>query len=249
VLFDLGLGGRVVGVTNFCRFPPEVKSIPAVGGLYDVNIERVVAHKPTHVFMLKENAAAAKPLEVMKITPIIVDHSSVKGIKQSYSRIAEVCGVTSRAEQRLQSFADRERELQQRCVEAQPTPSRKTMVVVGRIREGNQSSGIYISGKDGFYSDVLRLVGAENVNSQHTVAVPAVSAEGIMKLAPEVIIEVVNADDHQVSGDRLAFWQQFSKVPAVKSKKVFVLSDDFASIPGPRYIILAAKLSSILCPP
>jgi iron complex transport system substrate-binding protein len=180
---------------------------------------------------------------------VIVDHSSLDGIKESYSRIAQACGVKTTAEARLSSFAEAERVLRQRCVGAPPRPAHKAMVVVGRIREGNQSSGIYISGRDGFYSDVLRIVGAENVNMQHTVAVPAVSAEGVMKLAPEVIFEIVNTDDHQISGDRLAFWQQFSKVPAVKSKKVFVLSDDFASIPGPRYINLAKELSNILCPP
>ncbi len=248
-LFDMGLGDRVVGVTKFCRYPAAATALPTVGGLYDINLERVVAQKPTHVFMLKENAVTARALDALNISSSVLDHAHVAGIKESYDRIAKVCGVESVAEQKLAAFALREGEIQLRCQRASPLPPRRTMVVVGRMREGNVSSGIYISGRDGFYSDVLQLVGAENVNSQQTVAVPSVSAEGIIKLAPDVILEIVNQDDQRNSDSFVAFWQKFSKIPAVRSNKIFIIDDDFASIPGPRYILLASKLSSILCPP
>jgi iron complex transport system substrate-binding protein len=121
------------------------------------------------------------------------------------------------------------------------------MVVVGRAKLGNVSSDIYISGRDGFYSDVLRLLGAVNVNSALTVAVPSVSAEGIVSLNPDAIFEVVNVDDGDSVDERRAFWSRFARISAVVNNRVFILDDDFASIPGPRYIQLAKKLSSLLC--
>jgi iron complex transport system substrate-binding protein len=121
------------------------------------------------------------------------------------------------------------------------------MVVVGRTREGSSQTGVYVSGHDGFYSDIVALLGGVNVHQGRTVAVPTLSAEGIMKLAPDVIIDILNEDDEEREADYRKFWAQFSSVPAVRQGRVVVVRDDFASIPGPRYILLAEKLHRILC--
>jgi ABC-type Fe3+-hydroxamate transport system substrate-binding protein len=93
---------------------------------------------------------------------------------------------------------------------------------------------------------VIDLLGMENVNTDPTVAVPMLSAEGFMALAPEAIVEIVNVDDPALQGSPSAVWNRFPKVPAVKNSRVFTLSDDYASIPGPRYILLAEKLAGLL---
>jgi iron complex transport system substrate-binding protein len=249
VLFDLGLGDRVVGVTRFCRYPADAQKLPHVGGLYDISLEQVLSLKPTDVFMLKENSASVRSLDALGIRSSVLDHSRVSGIKASYEHIGRVCGVETLVQQRLAELDRHEQQMSQRCQGGtSKAKTRKTMVVVGRVREGSATSGIYISGRDGFYSDVLRIVGCENVNTQPTVAVPTLSAEGILKLAPEVIVEIVNQDDQRAPESFEAFWGTFSKVPAVQSHSVFMIKDDFASIPGPRYIQLASLLSSILCP-
>jgi ABC-type Fe3+-hydroxamate transport system substrate-binding protein len=67
-----------------------------------------------------------------------------------------------------------------------------------------------------------------------------------MALAPEVIIEIVNVDDPALKGSPSAVWNRFPKVPAVKNSRIFTLSDDYASIPGPRYIELAERLTDLL---
>jgi iron complex transport system substrate-binding protein/vitamin B12 transport system substrate-binding protein len=114
------------------------------------------------------------------------------------------------------------------------------------MHEGDSLSGIYVSGKDGFYTGVIELLGMRNVNTDPTVAVPMLSAEGFMALAPEAIVEVVNVDDPALKGPPTAVWNRFPQVPAVKNSRIFTLSDDYASIPGPRYIVLAEKLAELL---
>jgi iron complex transport system substrate-binding protein len=179
----------------------------------------------------------------------VVEHRGVEGILESYLTIGRECGIGDQATARVSELRAAEREIQARCSKLQNTSRRqaRVMVVVGRAKLGTSSSHIYISGRDGFYSEVLRLVGAVNVNSAQTVAVPSVSAEGILALNPDVILEVVNVDDGDSSYDRRAFWNRFARIPAVVNNRVFILEDDFASIPGPRYILLAKKLSSLLC--
>lgn len=249
VLFDLGLGDRVVGVTRFCRFPAKAQQLDKVGGVFDLNLEKIVALHPTDLFALSESSGVLEPLDRFGISTTVVDHRELAGIIESYRRIGTQCGVEAVANERIAELKSQEREIRGFCSRGsrsrmQPT---KVMVVVGRAKEGDASSYVYISGHDGFYSDVLRLVGAQNVNGERTVAVPTVSAEGILALNPDVILEVVNVDDGKLLEPQQSFWRRFARISAVVNNRVFVLSDDFASIPGPRYILLAKKLSSLLC--
>jgi iron complex transport system substrate-binding protein len=243
VIFELGLGSKLVGVTRYCRYPAEAQSIAKVGGFYDMSIENIISLKPTQVFGLRENEEIRESLRKFGLPTSEVDHTTVEGIKRSISTIGEVCGVSSRAREKLATLEERERALRARRASA---PLYRTLVVVGRMHEGESLSGIYISGKDGFYTGVIELLGMKNVNTDPTVAVPMLSAEGFMALAPEAIVEIVNVDDPALKGAPSAVWNRFPKVPAVKNSRIFTLSDDFASIPGPRYIDLAEKLASLL---
>jgi len=243
VVYELGLGSRVVGVTRYCRYPIEAQSVAKVGGFYDMSIENIISLKPTQVFGLRESAEIREGLRKFGVPTHEVDHTTVQGIKRSIATIGEVCGVEGRAREKLATLEERERALRARRADA---TFYRTLVVVGRMHEGDALSGIYVSGKDGFYTGVIDLLGMKNVNTDPTVAVPMLSAEGFMALAPEAIVEVVNVDDPALTGEPAAVWNRFSTVPAAKNSRVFTISDDFASIPGPRYINLAEKLADLL---
>jgi iron complex transport system substrate-binding protein len=249
VLFDLGLGDRVVGVTRFCRYPSKALKLDKVGGVFDLNLEQIAALHPTHLFTLSESSGALEPLDRFGFAKTVVEHRGLTGIIESYRSIGKQCGVEAVASERIAQLKAEEQEIQERCSRNSRGSMRplRVMVVVGRAKEGDASSYVYISGRDGFYSDVLSLVGAQNVNTERTVAVPTVSAEGIFSLNPDVILEVVNVDDGRVLETERSFWGRFARISAVVNNRVFILNEDFASIPGPRYILLAKKLSSLLC--
>lgn len=243
--YDLGLGEHLVGRTRFCRYPQEVKSVTEVGGFYDVSVEAIVAQKPTHIITLRESADVATSAARFGAEVIVVDHASVTGIKESIRAIGERCGVAEQAEKKLAEYAQREWAVAARIAD---TDQPRTLVVVGRAQEGSETSALYISGSDGFYTEVLKLAGAQNVNQSRTVPVPIISTEGLQQLNPEAVFEVVNVDDVGAARNARKLWGQFSELSAVKKGAVFILEDDFASIPGPRYILLVEKLAALLHP-
>lgn len=242
VVFDLGLGDRLVGVTRFCRYPPEAQNVRAIGGFFDVSFENLVSLKPSLVLALRENQDIQKSLSSFNIPSLVIDHTSLAGIKASYEAIGRVCGAEELSRAKLKSFAQREEQLKARRQSGAPL---RTLVVVGRTNEGGNVAGVYVSGSDGFYSDLLPLVGLANVNKDPTIAVPLLSAEGIAALSPEVILEIVGRDDG-VAPDSASVWNRYATVPAVRDGRVFVFTEDFASIPGPRYIELAERIASKL---
>ncbi len=246
VVYELGLGDRLVGVTRFCRYPTQAQAVAKVGGLFDLNIEQLVSLKPSHVFVLNENSDALRLLRRFGINIVQIDHRTVGGIHQSFSTIGETCGASVRAQAALRDFEQRERDLKERL---RGVPPLQTLVVVGRTHEGSRLSGVYVSGNDGFYSDILSLVGSTNVNKQRTVAVPTISPEGLLSLGAQAIVEIVSENDGPVDEAKLqSFWMQYPRNPAVAEGRVAILSEDYASIPGPRYILLAERLARVLYP-
>lgn len=245
VVYELGLGSQLVGRTRFCRFPEQARSVPEVGGFYDLSVEAIVSRKPTHIIALQESADVAQNAARFGGEVLVVDHRSVAGIKESLRTIAAKCGVVERADQKLSEYSNRERAVAAR-VGDQARP--RTLVVVGRAQEGSQTSALYVSGSDGFYTEVLALAGAKNANESRTVPVPLLSPEGLLQLKPEAVVEVVNIDDAGSRHDTRKLWEQFKGLPAVNRGAVFIVDEDYASIPGPRYISLVEKLAALLHP-
>lgn len=240
VVFDLGLGSKVVGVTRYCRFPPEAQNIPRVGGFYDISLESLVSSRPTIVIGLRENREVLGSAQRLGMATHEVDHSTVDGIKRSLESIANTCEVSRIGADKVAALERRERELKSSM---RGVPPYKTLVAVGRTREGSSVSGVYVSGKDGFYTGVLELLGMKNVNQDSTVAIPTLSPEGLIALAPEVIVEISSVDEPPEVGGTADLWGRYATIPAVKDKRVFTLREDYASIPGPRYILVAEELA------
>ena len=129
-------------------------------------------------------------------------------------------------------------------------PLVKTMVVVGREGEGSRVTSIYISGDDGYYNDLLRLGGGENVYAKQTSAFGSLSDEGMMKLNPDAIIEVSPPlDSGRATREEIVqSWKRLKRISAVKSGRILILDEDYTSIPGPRFTHLLRRIAEFLHP-
>ena len=94
------------------------------------------------------------------------------------------------------------------------------------------------------------MAGGQNVYRGQTMNMPGVSREGIISLDPEVIFEIASDPiEKQVDEAKiLTAWQELSMVSAVKNKKVYILRDNYFSIPGPRFTMVLSKFAELLHP-
>jgi iron complex transport system substrate-binding protein len=236
VVFELGLGGRLVGATTFCKYPPEASKIRRIGGFLDVNLERVVTSKADIVIALTEHAETVSTLDKLGVHTLVIDHRTVAGIKESLRVVGKACGRVDAASEVLHKLESREEKLK---TASAGLPAYRVLVSVGRTREGSSVTGVYVSGTDGFYSDLLALIGMQNVNKGGTVSIPSVSVEGLLALAPDAVVEIAETEHKPRKDELLAFWKGLRGFPPTASGRIVVVTEDFASIPGPRYIELA----------
>ena len=237
VLFDIGLGDRIIAVSDTTTYPPEAATIDKIGGLYDINRERIISLRPDLLILSNENVSLRRALPFPVLT---VEHHSLAGVLDSYITIGELFGpeVLATAQTKRQELQDKLNAFKARTQGWQPV---RTLIAIDRSHGTGRIQNLFVAGADSFLTEVIVLAGGENAAATIGLLAPQLSAEGVISLAPEVIIDI------QIPGRDLSRsasdWQSLGdSVPAVRYGRILTLTDDFASIPGPRTPLLIENI-------
>jgi iron complex transport system substrate-binding protein len=255
-LCALGLEDRLVGVSRFCKYPPKVTELPKVGGFFDPNFEAIVALKPDLVVMLQEHERCVPGYQKLGLKTVVLCHKTVEGIIESITTLGRLCGVEDRAEQITDDIQSRLKRIREKTAGGKRP---KVMIAIDRVQGSGGLIDVYIAGADGFFDKIIELAGGKNVYQGKTVSFPVVSAEGIMRLNPDVIIDLVSGLDTSETrrqqklaankdGSILSDWEGLADVEAVKNHRVYAFDRDYATVPGPRFILFVEDLAEVLHP-
>jgi len=245
MLFAIGAGDRVAGVSNYDRFPPEVAGLPKVGGLIDPDVERLLSLKPDLVIVYDTQTDLKRQLERAQIPIFRYVHRGLPDITETMRALGERIGLkaaavaaAARIDQQLAGVRAR--------VAGRPRP--KTLLIFGR--EAGTLRHIDASAGYGFLHDVLELAGGSDVLGDLRKQSVDMSTEMILTRAPEVILELHYGESLQpdrVDAERRV-WNALPSVPAVKNNRVYLLTGDEFVIPGPRIVLAAERFARTLHP-
>lgn len=244
VLFAIGAGPKVVGVTRYCDYPPEAKTRTQVGGYLDPSYEAVVRLKPDLVVVTSGSNDNSKRLADLGIRTLTVDHNTIGGIVQSITDIGKAVGESGRANQLVADLQLRMKRVVQ-LTQSHPKPS--VLVVVGRSMGGTVDE-VYAAGKGNFYDEMIDLAGGKNAFTDRLVKVPTLSNEGITRLNPEVIIDLEPLKPDSEAKALRGAWSPLAHVAAVKQGRVNILRGSYVVIPGPRVINTLEDMAKAIHP-
>jgi iron complex transport system substrate-binding protein len=249
-LYALGLGDRVVGVSRDCRYPAEVENVKKtgnVGGRYDPNIEAIVAMKPDLVIMLEEQAQALPNFEKLNLETLVVPHQDIAGIIASFSVIGAKCGKGPEGRRMARDFQDRVDRIRQRT---RQLPHPKVLLVLDRTFGRGHLSDLRVAAADNYIDTIIDWAGGQNACPRRGVRHSIISAEGVLMLNPDVIVDLVPPGQVLVLGRQklLDDWNDVKAVAAVKNGRVLIFDQDCPCVPGPRFLRLLEELARWLHP-
>lgn len=246
-VFALGLGERVVGVSRFCKYPPEVQRLPKVGGYFDPNFEAIVVLQPDLVVLLEEQRQSMPALEKLGLRVLPVRHKDAAGILESLEKIGAACGTLRQAAELKASLEQRIEQLRGRTA-ALKRP--RVLLVVDRNYFSPKLEDVQAGGTTGHLAEVIELAGGRSALAEGRVQYPILSREGLLRLDPDVIVELAPASlVAQLGLERLvAPWRELTELTAVRHGHVHVLADDRAILPGPNFVELAQRLANLIHP-
>jgi iron complex transport system substrate-binding protein len=231
VLFAIGAGPRVVGVSNFDEFPPAVKSLPRVGALLDPDMERILSLRPDLVITYGSQSDLQQQLTRAGIRHYGYRHSGLDGIFGALDGLGKAVGRSSDAERIARDIRTRLDAIRTR-VRGRTRP--RTLLVFER--DPGALRGIFVSGGRGFLHEMLEIAGGTNVFADVDREAVQPSVETLISRAPDVIIEV-RATGLIPAGNiprEKTAWQAVAAVPAVRSQRLYFLQGEHLVVPGPR---------------
>ena len=245
ILFAIGAGDRVVGVTDFCNYPEKAKSLTKVGGLLNPSYETLITLKPDLIIHQPNKHKIKNFTDKLGIRNLPISMLSLAEIFSSIKEIGVALHRENAADRLIQSMRKKINFHRKRLAGV----SQKSVLLILGISNDSMRE-LYGVGPNTYLGEMLALAGGNNILAGIQAQYPKVSKEFIIHESPEIIIEVGPKDilSREASKTRRQGWQIFSTIRAVKNKNIHFIGSDYILIPGPRLINIIADFVNAIHP-
>ena len=234
IVFALGAGDRLVGVSEYSDFPEEARKIPRVGGL-EVDAEKVAALRPDLVLAVAEGNAqnAVRALEAAGLPVAVVPSGSLNAVLEAIRMVGDRLGRHTEADALVGQL------------------SRKREAVRSRAAAGDHPRALLLvwpdppqaAGRGTFLDDLLTEAGARNLVGDRG-GWPLLSAE-YLATAPIDVLVVPESEQTKDAYTRAFASGPLSRGPVAKAK-VIRLDESALTRPGPRVFDMLERLSAAI---
>ena len=228
IIFALGLGDRVVGVSNNCDWPAEAKTKPKMGSFWQPNTEVIINARPDLVVCetIEQQRAIA---DTLKRTRLNVLSLRVESIDELFAAIQSIGRATDSNTAAEQLATDIKKQIDQIRERTSPAQKVKVLWVM-------QTEPVRVAGVKTFINEIIELAGGQNAIGPTPDQYPSVGTEVILGCGAEVIIQSAMGTEEIAKQKESAekFWSRFANLPAVKNKRIYVIDPDTVLRLGPR---------------
>lgn len=233
IVFAVGAGDKLVGVTSFCNYPPEARKITKIGDTMNPNLEAIIAQKPQVVFVSTDSQIEnfTRRMQEQNIAVFVTDAKNLEGVLRNIEQIGDVLGKKEQAENLTVGLQKRIAAVESKVKGAEPV---KVFVQIS-------NSPIYTIGKDSFITDLVRRAGGVSLTENIPTAYPNLSKETALAFEPEAIILSESPDNQEPN-------EAFKNSPAVKNGRIYKISADLLSRPSPRIVDALEEMARALNP-
>jgi len=240
ILFALGLGERVAGVTRYCDYPPEARTKEKVGGFIDPSVEKIRALDPDLVVAFRGNPwEALNRLKALKAPVFVLDIG--QRLEAVPETIAKIGRVTRRESEAAALIASLEAKLGSALAEAAAAAARPRVFLILAGRD------LMTCGRSGYLHDLIERAGGTNVAADLPKSWAVYSRERLILDDPDVVVLLApSAADFGPARDWFVSLPGFESLRAVRSGRVRFLDENAASRIGPRLYDAFAELVRII---
>ena len=251
ILFAVGAGDSVIGVTDYCDYPPEVKEkkdngeIRSIGGYSTPSLEKIVDLEPDLIV-----SAHGNPSELLYWLvdtdmhpgieyPVYAQHpGNTEEIFAHMETIGELTKCDETASSLVAELKDDLQDLEEKTELIEEEQRPRVYYAMGSI--------LYTPGKGTFQHDVIEMAGGENIAANYLSSWGVFSIENLLEEDPQVILYSGHGSESIVP-DQIKNDERLSTVDAVKNDRIYQISEGEISRPGPRLVNVTKTVYGLLC--
>ena len=238
IVYALGGQDSLVGVTDFCDYPPAAREKKSVGGMVAPSLEAIVALKPDLVIATSAGNSdeTFAQLKRLGMPTYVVDVNHFVEMMDLIRRVGVLTDRQAAATPLVDSLEARVTAVR-RAVASLP-PSRVLYVI--------WPEPLIVPGRDVLITEVIQAAGGRSVTSDQTAPYPRFSVEAAVARQPDVIVLA----RHGATNKPLALgpWERLSGLPAIKSRRIHAVDGAILHRYGPRVVDGLEQLARLLHP-
>lgn len=242
ILFAVGAGDQVVGVTSYCNYPPEASSRDQVGGItvQSISIETIIALEPDLVLTNPAQSEITETLTETGLTVIVLDPATLEDIYANIELVGRVTGHPAEAATLVANLRNRT-EAVKKAVAA--IPEEEKLSVFYEVWH----DPLITAGPNTFIGQIIELAGGRNIFADLKEDWPQVSAEVVVTHNPAVIL---GPESHgsELTAEKIGVRPGWANIDAVQNDRVYLLDPDAVSRPGPRIVEMLEEIARDLYP-
>ena len=242
LLVGMGSADHLVAVSNYDAQRPEIAGLPRVGDYRTQDWEKLAALRPDKmVIQLRRDrmpAGLAERAKDLGIELVNLEIDDLDDVLAAYGVLGEAVNEPDKAKA---AESDLRRQLETVAHRVKGRPKVPTLIIV-------EAGGRSVAGRGTFLHDMLTAAGGENVAAGMDNAWPTVDREKILELAPQAVIHLLPGASPQEVAQARRFWEAMPDLPAVKNKKVHLLTEPYVMLPGHQLGKVAEQFAMVLHP-
>jgi iron complex transport system substrate-binding protein len=242
ILYALGLADRVVGVTDYDNYPPEVKEKPSIGGFSTPNIEKILSLSPDLILATRINEKDVIPrLEQQGLKVLGLDPRTLNEVLEAITLVGKVTGKEPEAGKLVTDMRSRINSVADKTAKLSADSRLRVLYIVWH-------DPLMTAGAGTFYDEMIQTAGG--VNIAHSLSgYPTITLETVVAANPQVIIAGISmgagADqslNFVLSEPRLA------NTDARIYRRVHGVDSNVAGRPGPRIVDVLEEFAALIHP-
>lgn len=239
ILFALGLGDKVVGVTNFCNYPPEAKKKEKIGGYSNPSLEKIIDLKPDLILASFGNPGKLiDQLQNLKLTVVGLNPKTIEDIFGSIELVGKITGEEEKASKLVKN-------LREKMERVTFITKNLTLKQKPRVLYIVWYKPLWTAGSGTFIDELIQKAGGVNIAGDLS-GWPKISLEVVIKKNPQIII--VGEGHPRGLIKKVKAESTLSGTDAFKNNKIFTIDADVVSRTGPRIIDALEKMAKIIHP-
>lgn len=234
IVYALGASDRLVGDTTFCDYPPAAKQVEKVGDTLQPNIEKIIALKPDLILVTTASQLETftKQLDERGIAVFVTDPHDLEGVFRSIKTIGDLLGQQEQADKLVNNLRARATAVED------AVKSRPVVMVFYQV----SPAPLWTAGRRSWITDLIRRAGGKSLTAEVEGEWMRYSDEAAAASKPEAIVTATGGEE------KVEVAPALQKSPAALNKRVYGISADYLSRPGPRLVDGLEEMARALHP-
>lgn len=229
LVFAVGAGEQLVGVSDWSDFPREARRLPVVGDAFTIDQEQLALLDPD-LLLVWESGTPAHAVDELRRSGFAVETIRTRSLRDVSRALRRIGELTGRSHGAMAAAARFEAGLE---ALRQSQAGRPSIDVFYQV----SARPLYTVNRDHYVSELIELCGGRNIFEDLQELAPAISVEAVVDRNPEVMLASTDAGD-----DAFAEWRRWPAVSANLYGNLFLLPADEIGRATPRLIAAGGAL-------